>query len=251
MNRTQLPHDNEIHLYYLTLPHHPAELLRLEQFLSRSETDRAGRLKDDRVRRRFIAGRGKLREILAGYLGISPVLVHIKTGADGKPSLADPAYTIRFNLSHTGDVLLLAVVDNREVGVDIESMESGKPLKSMARTVFSDHEQNELLHLPCAELQKAFYRFWVRKEACLKASGKGFSFLNRSFDVNGPVDGTSAHTVCCDGLYWQILDIQVPHPYCASLAVAVDSPAQLPPTVVIPAHNSLLYVQEQGKITDV
>jgi 4'-phosphopantetheinyl transferase len=232
MNRTQLPHDNEIHLHYLTLPHHPAELSRLVQFLSPSEKDRACRLKDVTARSRFIAGRGILREILASYISIHPALLHIISETDGKPYLADPAHTLRFNLSHTGDVLLLAVADNREVGVDIETVESDKPLKAMARTVFSNREQEELLALSSAGLQNAFYRFWVRKEACLKASGRGFSHHNNSFDVNGPVAEASTRTVSCNGSDWHILDIQVPHPYCAALAVTAHDPSHPQPTPV-------------------
>ncbi|NTW98908.1 MAG: 4'-phosphopantetheinyl transferase superfamily protein [Geobacteraceae bacterium] len=224
--------DGEVHLYCSPLPHSPPELSRLEHLLSTSETDRAGLLKDKHAKIRYIAGRGMLREILGGYLGVLPGKVQIAAGMHGKPYLVDGAEYIRFNLSHSGDVMLLAVSANVEVGVDIESMVADRPLKDMARIAFSLREQEELFSLPSGDLQtKAFYRIWTRKEACLKACGRGFSLLNNSFDVNFSTE-EPLHAVCCNQSFWHVLDLNVPHPYCAALAAEATGSSKSPPKIV-------------------
>lgn len=232
MSTTPRPLDGEVHLYCLALPQESSELSRLGGLLSASESDRAGLLKSDMAKNRYIAGRGVLREILSRYLEIEPADVRISTGEHGKPYLADCAKNIRFNLSHTGDVLLLAVSTSLEVGVDIETIETDKPLNDMARLALSLREQEELFSLATHLQTKTFYRFWVRKEACLKASGGGFSLLNDSFDVNCCNKETPVLTVCCNQSFWQVLDIQVPQPYCAALAVEASCSSHSPSKIV-------------------
>jgi 4'-phosphopantetheinyl transferase len=227
-------------MYSIALPHHPSELSHLENLLSASETDRAGQLKNDRAKKRYIAGRGVLREILGGYLGVAPEKVQIATGEHGKPYLADCAENIRFNLSHTGEVMLLAVSSSLEVGVDIETIETDKPLNDIARIAFSLREQEELLSIPSAHQQTtAFYRCWVRKEACIKACGSGFSLPGNSFDVTCCNEEKPSRIVCCNQSFWHVLDIHVPQPYCAALAVEAGCPSQSPPTLVWLVQKSL------------
>jgi 4'-phosphopantetheinyl transferase len=224
------PRDGEVHMYRILLPHLPPELSRLEQLLSASETTRAANFRSDHAKMRFIAGRGVLREILGGYLGIAPGKVQIASAEHGKPYLVE-AEKLRFNLSHSGDVLLLAVSTGLEVGVDIEAMDPDKPLLDMARLALSPREQEVLLSLPSADLRTAaFYRFWVRREACLKACGRGFSNPGDDFDVSS--EEAPLPAVRCNRAYWHVLDIDVPQPYCAALAVETRTPSLPPPKLV-------------------
>jgi 4'-phosphopantetheinyl transferase len=233
MSTTPLPLDGEVHLYCLDLPQKPSELSRFGRILSARETDRAGLLKSDMAKNRYIAGRGVLRKILSGYLGIEPVDVRIAAGEHGKPFLADCLQDLRFNLSHADDLLVLAVAAHIEVGVDIEKVEAGKPLHDMARFAFSRQEQEELLSLQASQQHAAaFYRCWARKEACLKACGRGFSLSGRSFNVSPLNEAATLSGVCCDNTFWHVLDIDVPYNYCAALAVEICSPDLHPPAPV-------------------
>lgn len=238
MSTTPPPYDDQVHIYCLTLPQHPSELLHFERILSAGEKERAGSLQNVQVRKRFIAGRGVLREILGRYLGVEPRDVPLISGEHGKPGLAGGTGTLHFNLSHAGDVLLLAVATGLEVGIDIEKIETGKPLKVMGRMVFSRHEQEEIFSLssPCLQ-EAAFYRCWVRKEACLKACGRGFSMSSDSFDVSPLNEGLQMLTTFCNHAYWHVLDICVPHGFCASLAVESCGPTLPPPTPVRVSHR--------------
>jgi 4'-phosphopantetheinyl transferase len=234
MNPSPRPLDGEIHLYCVTLPQETSELTRFERLLSASEADRAGRLKSSQTRNRFIAGRGMLRDILGGYLCIDPAEARIATGEHGKPFLADGAADLRFNLSHADEKMVLAVATGVEVGVDIERIDAGKAIHDMARLAFSRQEQEELLAMPASRQVEAFYRCWVCKEACLKACGRGFSLPGGSFSIPLFNEAPTIRQICCNGTIWQVLDIDVPHNYCAALVFETRSlELPLPKPVVI------------------
>lgn len=224
------PAADEVHLYSLTLPNDPAELARLQSFLTSAEIARAALLKSAPVKQRYLAGRGLLREILAGYLGLDPREVPLATGVHGKPYLPGGEEGLRFNLAHCGDRLLLAVATGCEVGVDIERIDPDKPLQAMAKLVFSGAEQESLSALVSPRLEAAFYRQWVRKEACLKACGRGFSLPSSSIEL--PPFAAAATLVRCDRRDWHLLNLEVPAPCCAALAVESRGPAPSLPKVV-------------------
>jgi 4'-phosphopantetheinyl transferase len=230
MKATPRPLSGEVHLYCLNLPHEASGLTGYERHLSATEAERAELLKDTLVRSRFIAGRGELRTILGGYLNIDPADVQLATGEHGKPHLANSAENLRFNLSHVDNLLIVAVAAGVEVGVDVERSDGLKPVHDMARLVFSQREQEELRVLPASEQLKAFYRCWVRKEACLKACGRGFSLPGSSFDV--PVNPAPMEIlVTCHESLWHIRDIDVLENYCASLAVESRGASSSPPAI--------------------
>jgi len=234
MIATLQPGDNEVYLYRIVLSQQFPELSRLRQLLSKHEAARSALLKDDLAKKRFIAGRGVLREILGGYVGVAPEKVRIATGKHGKPYLAERTGNIRFNLSHSEDMLILAVSTCREVGVDIETIKADKPLNDMARLAFSRREQEELFTLPSSHLQStAFYHCWVRKEACLKACGSGFSLPGSSFDVPICIEKLPTQTfINCNQSFWHLQDIDVPEKYCAAVAVEASGVSPSPPTIV-------------------
>lgn len=235
MNRTPWPRDGEVHIHSLTLPLESPHLTYLCRHLSASESERAGSLKSDRAQKQFITGRSVLRDILGGYLAVDPGSVPLGTGEHGKPFLTDGA-ALRFNLSHAGDLMIIAVAAGVEVGVDIEKIEADKPFDAMARLAFSSREQEELHDTPPSLLASLFYRCWTRKEACLKACGSGFSLHGNSFDVTLHAKSTATQLVRCGRSCWHVLDIGVPHPYCAALAVEALDPALPPPALVRLTH---------------
>ena len=236
MNTTPWPLDGEVHLYGLALPHDPAELARLGGLLTTGEIDRAALLKSEPAKRRCLAGRGLLREILGAYLGLDAKQVQLATGEHGKPFLLGATVNLDFNLAHSGENLLLAIAVNRAVGIDLELIDPGKPLREMARLVFSRREQEQLSPLASPRLEAVFYRNWVRKEACLKACGRGFSLPGNSFELSPLDEKPTVMIACCNQQSWQVLDLAVPRGYCAALAVESRCSTQSPPTVVRVEH---------------
>ena len=104
----------------------------------------------------------------------------------GKPSLdlATQDLTLNFNLSHSHELILFAFTYVRQVGVDIEYMRSDLELEPLAEYSFSLLENEMLRALPISARTEAFYRCWSRKEAYIKARGKGLSIPLDIFDVS-------------------------------------------------------------------
>jgi len=223
----------EVHIWCAPLPQDLTALKRLESFLAPNELIRADRLRDQRLRQRFVAGRGFLRETVAHYLEIEPNHIYLAANEHGKPYLPyiPESYSRlpRFNLSHAGDLVLLAISGCCELGVDLEAMHDALPFLDMTKLVFSTREQEQLANLPSHLQREAFYRCWTRKEAYLKGRGLGFTKPANSFTVSllpdDPPEITQDLYDCADNCArWRLLDLSVPNGYCAALAIEGDAP---------------------------
>ncbi|KAF0221769.1 MAG: 4'-phosphopantetheinyl [Geobacteraceae bacterium] len=230
MNRVPTPAAGEVHIRFIHLDREPGELARLERFLSPDERIRAGRLRDRQARDRFVAGRGFLRETLAGCLGREPERLRLAVGEHGKPSLAgeEGSKGLRFSLSHAEDLAILAVARDCEIGVDLERMRDNVPFRQMAQRFFSPRERDELFTLPPPLQLPAFFRCWTRKEAYLKGCGTGFSQPSDCFAVTllpGHPPALMEHlTSPGEPARWRIVDIAVPDGCCAALAAEGETP---------------------------
>jgi 4'-phosphopantetheinyl transferase len=151
--------------------------------LSPDESRRASRFHFERDRRRFAAARGVLRELLGRYLGVDPSALVFSYGPQGKPALASPWKGLRFNVSHSGGLALLAFSTDHEIGVDIEQERPVPEMDSIAERHFSPRESAELRLLEERERRRAFFHCWTRKEAFVKAVGDGLSHALDAFDV--------------------------------------------------------------------
>jgi 4'-phosphopantetheinyl transferase len=101
----------------------------------------------------------------------------------GKPHLVNPSIDLRFNLSHSGDMALVALALGREVGVDIEHERPVEYLK-LARRSFAPAEADALERMPPSAHATTFFQCWARKEAFIKALGEGLSYPLDGFEVS-------------------------------------------------------------------
>ena len=177
-----------IHVWRADLGLEAAYLRRLERNLSADERARASRFRFAPDRDRFVGARGLLREILAPYLDTSPWRLNFGYGAHGKPFLAEEEYsTLRFNVSHSFDAMLLAIAHLREVGVDVESVRNiGHAIDGIGDTVLSEPEKQALARFDGEDKRTNFLRFWTLKEAYIKADGRGVSLPLKRIDVSAP-----------------------------------------------------------------
>ena len=154
------------------------------QLLNQDETTRAARFHFERDSRRYTIGRASLRMILSYYTGLDPAALRFTYNDYGKPSLpADQnPDDVQFNLSHTGGYALCAVTIGHPVGIDVEEIRNLDYLQ-LATAVFSPQEQTELKQLPEHQQPRAFFSGWTRKEAYIKAHGRGLSMSLTDFDV--------------------------------------------------------------------
>jgi 4'-phosphopantetheinyl transferase len=117
--------------------------------------------------------RRALPEVLARYLGVAPAEIELRAGERGKPELADPEAALRFNLSHSAGLALVAVTDGVEVGVDVEKIKPRRELVSLARRALPAAEAAAVVAEPPAARLAAFHAAWVRHEATVKCFGVG------------------------------------------------------------------------------
>jgi len=150
--------------------------------LSPDELLRARRFHFPRDRRRFAVARATLRVLLGGYLDTPPEALRFSYGEHGKPRI--PGVRLRFNVSHSGGRALLAFAFDRELGIDLEQERPLDDARELAERYFAPGEARALGELPEPELIPAFFRCWTRKEAFIKATGKGLTQALDAFEVS-------------------------------------------------------------------
>ena len=164
---------DEIHCWSVPLYVPANTLARLFETLSPDERDRAARLRFERDRRRFIVARAALRELLGRYVATPPDQVRFAYNAFGKPKLSRQfGGRLKFNLSHSSDLALIAITWGAEIGVDVEQIRA-TDYADIARSFFARREFEELSSVPKHLQARTFFDFWTRQEAYAKARGDG------------------------------------------------------------------------------
>ncbi len=176
---------NEVHVWRIPLDQNQDTVWQFRSFLSGDEIERADRFYFERDRRRFTVARTAMRQILGRYLDIAPQKLVFSYSAKGKPELSPDmnALSLKFNLSHSGELALLAVAQEINLGIDVESMNARVVTGDIAGRYFSAQEVATLFGLAAIQRTKAFFRCWTRKEAYVKALGEGLSFPLDAFSV--------------------------------------------------------------------
>jgi 4'-phosphopantetheinyl transferase len=173
----------DIHLWRADLSVEGTSALpALERTLSAEELAKAGRFGSERDRNRYIFAHGALRTILATYLKTTPGTPVFRYGPNGKPELANGAHdVVRFNMSHSDDLVLCAISHAGHVGVDVERVRPGVE-KDLA-ALLPPTARQVLEAVPPAARQRAFFQGWTRMEAYSKARGEGLDWGLETFEV--------------------------------------------------------------------
>lgn len=201
------------------------EVQALHHSLTKEELERADRFHFQRHRAHFIVARGLLRTILSRYLKIEPRRLRFRYGPKGKPELAGDTSRrgLRFNISHSHGLALYAVTDDRQIGVDVERIRPDVTGEKIAERFFCPREAATLRELPAEVRQQAFYTCWTRKEAYLKAIGKGITLRLDQFEVS-VTPGEPAVLLSINGdpkeaSYWSLKELDPEPGYVGALAV--------------------------------
>jgi 4'-phosphopantetheinyl transferase len=171
-----------IDVWRIGLTRSPGEDRALWDCLQQDERARALRFRFRRDRDRFVAARGALRHILGSYLGSPAASIRFGYAPAGKPFLVDHP-ELGFNLSHAADLALVSVSRGGEIGVDVEEIQSDEVIDSTSALVLSPPEHEELRRSTGRTRQERFARFWTRKEAYIKADGRGMQLPLDRIDV--------------------------------------------------------------------
>lgn len=203
---------HEVHVWTTDLEISQDQEAAFLNTLSRDEVIRANRFLSPIHKRRFIAARGTLRYILSQYLEIKPQELSFVYGEHNKPAI--PNTDLQFNLAHSQDIAIYGLTLDHEVGIDIEKIQhSYNP--AIAERYFSAKENKELEQIPEEEKKEAFYRLWSRKEAIIKALGKGFSQSLATFDVSlKPI----SEIIQIEETDWSLISLDVNKEFASALA---------------------------------
>src|SRR5829696_1456599 len=98
------------------------QVSRLAAVLDNDERERADAMLLPLQRQRFVVAHGALRLILARQLTLAPAEIVWQRGTNGKPQLVGAGTGLQVNLSHSGDLAVVALAGARAVGVDIERL---------------------------------------------------------------------------------------------------------------------------------
>jgi 4'-phosphopantetheinyl transferase len=143
-----------------------------------------------------------------------------------KPYLASHP-SLGFNISHSEDFAVIAI-SRKKVGIDIEYMADDFQFSNLLPDILDD---NEILVIKnSVDKKHAFYTSWTRKEAFVKALGKG-------------IDEDFKHIPCTDGQHninatllkttdnWQINSFDLTDHYLG--AVAFDGLPTIPTNIIL------------------
>jgi len=171
-SRYELLQAGIVDVWHVSLSAGTHYLAVLTNMLSSSERHYSDRYVRSADRHRAVVSRGLLRHLIGQYLAVAPNDVLISVGDHGKPFISHP---MRFNVTHSGDVVAFAFCIGREVGIDVERIDPDINTMMLAQNVFSASELKQFEALTHHEQVSAFFVSWTRKEALLKALGDGLT----------------------------------------------------------------------------
>jgi 4'-phosphopantetheinyl transferase len=163
---------------------------RLLGWLQPDERARFDRFQHLDGRASFLIGRGLARQLLADATGVPAADWRFREGARGRPEIAAPETSLRFNLAHSGGVVACVIGDRRDVGVDVEHLDRPRLSHDVAVRSCAPHELADIREEPEESQQQRFLVYWTLKEAYLKACGLGISVhmpdVAFALDPDGP-----------------------------------------------------------------
>jgi len=204
----------DIHLWIVhTDQINDAELLtQYYQILSNEEQTRNQRFKFEKDRKQHLITRALVRYILSEYISsTAPSDWKFTQTEHGKPEVAPDMlpFPLKFNLSHSHKMIVLAVTNNQEVGIDIELVNHLLPTHDLAKNTFSDQEYQYIKTQ--SNFHTRFYEIWTLKEAYIKACGTGLSTPLDSFSFSFPAEqdiqisfDASLADNPCEWQFWQL-----------------------------------------------
>ena len=142
--------------------------------LTGEELARLERFRFERDRRIHLATRVLVRTVLSRYESVPPAAWRFAAGEQGRPEIASPESSLRFNLSNARGLVVCAVARAIDLGVDVEPLERVVPLE-VAERFFSPAEVEALHALPEEARPRRFLDLWTLKESYIKARGLGLT----------------------------------------------------------------------------
>jgi 4'-phosphopantetheinyl transferase len=214
----------DVHVWLIRADLPAPEIGGLTSVLDDNERRRAALLALDGHRRRFIAAHGVARVIIGHRLGVPANQIGWRHGLHGKPEVTGTPTGVQVNLSHSGELAMLAITDGRRCGIDLQLLPDATQAVRLARRFFPAEETGFVAS--GASPEDRVHRFgllWTRKEACLKVAGGRLMPGLRL-----PVTGASPALVTDPGGPlpgpFLVRDLMAPPRFMAAVALEGDAP---------------------------
>lgn len=144
--------------------------------LDAGERERQRRFHFERHRHQYLVSHALVRLALSRYAPVAPEAWRFVPNEYGRPAIVGPeGQWLRFNLSHTDGMALVAVGRDVDLGADIEDAQRSGETVEIADHYFARSEVQALRALPKERQQARFFEYWTLKEAYIKARGAGLS----------------------------------------------------------------------------
>lgn len=209
---------------------HPGDWPRLRALLAAEERARADRFHFERDALVYTAAHALCRGLLSAATGLPPEGWAFSVGAYGKPEVLSPGEgpQLRVNISHTRGLAAVALTVEHDIGVDVEWLDRHPHVDELAGRMFAEREREQLAAVPDAQRIEAFLRFWTRKEAYVKAIGKGLSQPLDAFFFELDQPGIYfADPSADDTARWRFDEVRPGPEHLLALAISHPEPARL------------------------
>lgn len=172
----------ELHLWKVSTRTTPSVYEEYKRLLTEKELTKIQFFEFQQARETYVVSQAVLRRILSGYLGIAPSELKLGQRTKGKPYSIDDS-SLYFNMSHSGELAVIAFSRDSEVGIDIEQIRSLPDLDEMISRNFTAGEI-KFINSRSEEKKHRFFRFWTVKESYLKAIGEGMRLTPDSVEFS-------------------------------------------------------------------
>jgi len=179
--------ENEIHIWTTK----PQSLLDKDELLASyaslltaEETVKQQRYKFIKDQHDALITRAFIRDLLSYYADVAPQDWRFEKGEKDKPEIVNPTLPLRFNISHTKNLIICAVTLNDDIGCDVENIGRTNDVLAIAERYFSPQETKELFALPITEQRDRFFDYWTLKESYIKAWGLGLAIPLADFSFS-------------------------------------------------------------------
>jgi 4'-phosphopantetheinyl transferase len=213
----------ELHVWRARTDELAPRVEQLRSELPPDELERSHRFRIPADQARFIVARALTRRLIRHYLGWGESPFEFSVGPIGKLHLPAPE-PLKFNATHSGHMVLVAISRDADVGVDVEHLRSLPKFQELAERYYCPQEIATLNTLPAELKQRAFFLAWTRKEALLKGVGKGLTFPLCDVEVTltpgEPARLLQFGDVAGDAAPWRLVHLEPGEEYVGAVAVA-------------------------------
>lgn len=175
--------ENKIQVFLFNLDDYDVQ--QFHHFLSADERERSAKLKVEVKKKQFMLSRSLLRKILSNITEKNHNEIKFYYGNHNKPYIKEKHNNkmIEFNISHSDQYILIGLSLHNKVGVDIEKVNKEIDFESLSKRFFSKKEKEYIKGIDPENKPDAFFTIWTRKEAFIKATGKGIAYGLDTFSV--------------------------------------------------------------------